>query len=35
MWWVKAFFIWAVASLILSPFIGRFVGGRRKDRDRK
>jgi hypothetical protein len=35
MWWVKALFIWALASLLVSPLIGRFVGGRRKNRDRE
>jgi hypothetical protein len=33
MWWLKVFLIWAGVSLILTPFIGRFVGGRSRDRD--
>jgi hypothetical protein len=35
MWWLKALVIWALASVLLTPLIGRFVGGRRRNRDRQ
>jgi hypothetical protein len=33
MWWLKALLSWTVLSLVVSAFIGRFVGGRDRDPD--
>jgi hypothetical protein len=33
MWWLKALAIWGLFSLVVSVLIGRFVGGRHRERD--